>query len=517
VAFNPVEHGFAFANAFTNHLVHVPALGLDVATRGRCGGMAFASLDYWHNGLAVPDSSTLPVDGTLVADYVMARMNDSAIANAAKNVQFLLTPDNPTWLQGIGVARQTREQEYPRLKQALDAGTPVPIGIVQARDVGSLGNDHQVVAYGYEDLGRYSHVYIYDNNAPGQECVLEFTTVYDSSETEIRESVMGMTWRGFFVESYAQQLPTFLADGRLLAERSNPAIYVLRGGGRFHIPSPAEFDAGGFDWRAVMQAQPGSLEHVATRPANGTLIRERSTPAVFLVLGGRAFSIPDAATFDALGLRSANVRVIPDGSLGDLVNAALHDGTLLRELHADRVSVARGGTLHWIPDAQTFDADGFVWSDIGIVPDGSLAGIPAGTPLPSAQAQPLAIARSWAERPGDTILTAGGDRIDYVVDAGAVAAKDLEFVLTLGPALAFPHALHKQLIVRDANGAAQATLDAQDAVATASRVVARSKVGSGGLLFRTGDVFGTMQDAHTLANLDQLPKGSRVTFTWQKD
>ena len=281
VAFNPVEHGFGFANAFTNHLVHVPALGMDITTRGRCGGMAYAALDYWHHGLAVPDSTNLPADGTLLADYVMARMNDSAIANAAKNVQFMLTPDNPTWLHGIGVARTTREEEYPRLKQALAAGAPVPLGIVQARDVGALGGDHQVVAYGYEDLGRYSHVFIYDNNAPVPECVLEFTTAYDSSETEVRESVMGMTWRGFFVESYATQLPTFLADGRLLAERSNPAIYVVRGGGRFHIPSPAEFDAGGYDWRAVMQTQPGSLEHVATRPANGTLIRERSGASDF--------------------------------------------------------------------------------------------------------------------------------------------------------------------------------------------------------------------------------------------
>jgi hypothetical protein len=29
--------------------------------------MAYAALDYWHNGLAVPEDGTLPVDGTLLS------------------------------------------------------------------------------------------------------------------------------------------------------------------------------------------------------------------------------------------------------------------------------------------------------------------------------------------------------------------------------------------------------------------------------------------------------------------
>jgi hypothetical protein len=377
--FNAVEHGFAFSNSFTNHVVTIPALGIDITTSGRCGGMAFAALDYWHHGLAVPDAAGLPADGSLLGDYIYARLLDSMLANGWRFLRFMGTPDAPGLL-GSGVARMTREQEYPKLMRALDGGSPCVLGLSQARDIEGLGNDHQVVAYGYEDGAGSSRVFIYDNNDPRRERVLEFTSTYDPDDSQVRGWNQEI-WRGFFVEDYDSQVPGFLAGGRLLSERSKPAMYVIHRGGRFLIPTAAEFDANGFERHAVLEVQDGSLEHVATRPGNGTLLRERTADPVFLVRGGRAFDVSDPEVFDALGLERAAVRSIPDGSLGGLATAPVRDGTLLSELDDPRVYIARSGQLHLVPDEGRFQEEGLVTADIGLVPDGSLSGVPMGPPL----------------------------------------------------------------------------------------------------------------------------------------
>jgi len=161
------------------------------------------------------------------------------MANGAKFFQFMQTPDHPTWFWGIGVARATREEEFPRIKARIDQGFPCAVGLTQSRDIGSMGNDHQVVAYSYEDGNPNSKLMIWDNNSPGQEVVLEFKTAYDPGDREIHMGAA--TWRGFFLEAYAPVYPAFLQPGRLLSDRFDPAIFVVQGGGRFWIPSPAEF------------------------------------------------------------------------------------------------------------------------------------------------------------------------------------------------------------------------------------------------------------------------------------
>ena len=188
ISFTPAENGFAFSNGFTNHVVRVPAVGVDITTRGRCGGMAAAAMDYWHAGLAMSTNSALPQDGSLVADYIYSRLMDTFVDNGLKFVQYATSLDHPTWLRGKGVARMTREDELPKLKARLNAGQPVLLGLTQARDVTQLGNDHQVVAYGWEQDSRYTYVLVYDNNNPGREVRLKLTTVDDPAERAITGS-----------------------------------------------------------------------------------------------------------------------------------------------------------------------------------------------------------------------------------------------------------------------------------------------------------------------------------------
>ena len=377
--FNPTQHGFQFRNDFTNHVVKIPSLGVDFTTRGRCGGMAFAALDYWHNQLAIPSDSSLPADGTLVGTYIYDRLMNSILANAFKNFHFMRTPDHPTWFNGIGVARATREEEFLKLKQLIDQGKPCALGLTQATNVGGFGNDHQVVAYGYEEGDPQSTILIYDNNFPNQEIRLTFTTAYEPGDRAIHQS-SGNNWRGFFVEAYAPQVPYFLGNGSLLSEMSHAEIYVSHGGGRFWINSPAEFDANGFSWSAVRETADESMKHVSTAPANGTLLRERGADPVYVVYGGVPFHIPSPTVFDALSLEWHAICPIPAGSIGQL-GTILANGTLLKEGTAPEVYVADGGTIRHVPNPARFDDLGLAWGNVGTVPDGALASFPKGAPL----------------------------------------------------------------------------------------------------------------------------------------
>jgi hypothetical protein len=120
----------------------------------------------------------------------------SILGNWPMFFHFMGTPDHPTWLNGIGVAQATREQEFPKLKTMLDQGIPQPIGLVQSRNITEFGNDHQVVAYGYEEDGDRSRVLVWDNRYPGVEHALEFTTVYQPGDPAAHQS-NGDSWLGF--------------------------------------------------------------------------------------------------------------------------------------------------------------------------------------------------------------------------------------------------------------------------------------------------------------------------------
>lgn len=508
-SFNAIHHGFKFSNSFVNRVISVPALGIDFTTKGRCGGMAFAALDYWHHHLAIPEDSSLPVDGTLVSTYTYERLINSIVANAFKFFHFMRTPDHPTWLNGIGVARATREEEFPKLQQLIDQGQPCALGLTQARDVGGFGNDHQVVAYGYEIGEPYSTVLIYDNRYPNVEHRLKFKTAYDPAEREIRDSNGGV-WRGFFVESYAPQVPFYLANGSLLSEFSQDAIYVVRGGGRFWIPSPPEFDANGFSWSAVRETADGSMRHISTYPVNATLIRERNADAVYVVYGGVPFHIPSPAVFDTLGFQWQSVFTIPAGSMGELRTSPT-DGTLLRELSAPEVYFAENGNLRHVPNQQEFEARGFSWSNVGIVPDGGLGAFPKGSPLPTTISSPIPIPRSWAERLSGSIYTADGDVITYVVEPNAVGTDEVEFILKLGSGITW----RKELVLIADDG--QWTIFVENAHTEGSNGLYRYQLQNGRLLFRKAKFLGIVTDIHSLGNLDHLPTGARVTFVWTRD
>lgn len=213
VAFDPATHGFAFPNAFVNEVLTLPN-GARITTAGRCGGMAYASLDYFLAGQPVPTwrsdlwtPSRVPPDSHWLAQLFTQRLRDSFFTgSAAKFVTWSMHSDDETWVFK-GVTRWTKEEELPRLVSSIDAGRPVVLGLVVARNLGSIGDNHQVVAYGYDQdraTGRTT-VHVYDSNSPRKAVTL--TSEADQHDWTASN---GHSWRGFFLQDYTPRRPRVL-------------------------------------------------------------------------------------------------------------------------------------------------------------------------------------------------------------------------------------------------------------------------------------------------------------------
>jgi hypothetical protein len=111
-------------------------------------------------------------------------------------------------------------------------------------------------------------------------------------------------------------------DGALLKEPSHPAVYVVFGGAKFYIPSEEEFLALGFAWDAIQVVPDGALVRIPDVPREGTLLRERSYPEVYVMQGGYKSHIPSWQRFEELGFSQGDIRLVPDGALARVPSGA---------------------------------------------------------------------------------------------------------------------------------------------------------------------------------------------------
>ncbi len=231
--FSPVKHGFQFANTFENVIFEESPVGR-VATRGRCGGMAFAALDHFYAGLQLPrftpaqlPAAGVPPDAHPLARYIYRRQMDSfMVLSAAKYLTWSLSPDNAGFLVK-GVSRWTKEDEWRKLRASIDTGKPCVLGMIKAYDFAHLGDNHQVVASGYD----YSPtkdamtVYIYDVNYPGREIALlsdRFRPGWLEDSPNLEQ------WRGWFVQDYAPHQPPIGLDLPIVIKRAFDAARRAR-------------------------------------------------------------------------------------------------------------------------------------------------------------------------------------------------------------------------------------------------------------------------------------------------
>jgi hypothetical protein len=192
-SFLPSLHGFHFPNNFVNNLVSTPVGS--ITTGGRCGGMAYASLDYFFHQTPVPNcianspavasvndfpaSGGVPPDGTVLADFILLRLMTTFAQYGYTSLMWNSASDHSTWI-GPGRVPATKNNEWPKLQAHLDQGTPVTIGMVNCD--GSLGDAHQVVVYDY-NIGSDASgnqlitISIYDNRFPDDDTITIQSTV----------------------------------------------------------------------------------------------------------------------------------------------------------------------------------------------------------------------------------------------------------------------------------------------------------------------------------------------------
>jgi len=107
--------------------------------------------------------------------------------------------------------------------------------------------------------------------------------------------------------------PVF-ADRSLVKAVDNATVYVVYGGAKFAIPSPAVFNSLGFQWAAIQSYSATVITAIPNVPRDGTMLKEQHTAPVYLIQAGAKCHVLSANSVLKAGGWSM-VKVVPDGSL----------------------------------------------------------------------------------------------------------------------------------------------------------------------------------------------------------
>lgn len=214
LTFRPSQHGLPFPNCFPRGMpvLEVPTpfgrIPIGDAAGGLCGGMVFAALDFYLLDRPRPLQPTPPV-----FRYLARRLLDSwnLPFGVLRYYDWQRRPDDSRFLAGVrvlaGVSRLTITEEWPKVRAALEAGLPVPLGLVNAHSFNprQLPRNHQVLAYGYElnDTADELTLHVYDPNYPNDDTAALRVSLADPNRGRpVVHTCEGPTVRGFFLTEY---------------------------------------------------------------------------------------------------------------------------------------------------------------------------------------------------------------------------------------------------------------------------------------------------------------------------
>lgn len=196
--FRPSKHGFGFPNTW-----HDLVLGV-FTSRGRCGGMVFAALDRFVAGVrltAAEQAPALPEYRSPLARSIWRRQVESIVTRLGSNLgRFALLTYVPSHAPG-GTATTTRS-ELPRVLAVLEAGQPVPLGLISGLTLQHLARNHQVLAYAADVEGGRARIRIYDPNFPFRDDVVLEVPIAGTGPVTERAGTRTIPWRGLFAERY---------------------------------------------------------------------------------------------------------------------------------------------------------------------------------------------------------------------------------------------------------------------------------------------------------------------------
>lgn len=201
--FRPSADGFGFANTWQDMLLGA------LPSRGRCGGMVFAALDYFVAGVPLPPEArtrTLPANdsplGRLIWRRQLASVADLPDRNLARFVQYSYLPATAP----LGVEAATRKALLT-LFDLLRTGRPAPLGMVSRLGLPQIATNHQVLAYAAEFGDVLVKVRVYDPNHPRRDDITLVVPLSGGPVIEMAGERRVHEWRGFFIEQYTPRTP----------------------------------------------------------------------------------------------------------------------------------------------------------------------------------------------------------------------------------------------------------------------------------------------------------------------
>jgi hypothetical protein len=193
------------------------AIRIGDASNGLCGGMAFAVRDLYEAHRTPPPATANPAPGSPAFDYVVDRLFDSfnLPSGVARYYEWMNLPGRDGPLGIAGLSRRTIATSMPVVRSTIDGGHPCPLGLVCVHSANpkDLGQNHQVLAWGYDDQGPTTVVRVYDCNHPDDDGVtITFDHTHPGGATEFAYSPADHQIRGFFPVTYSTRDPSPLFD-----------------------------------------------------------------------------------------------------------------------------------------------------------------------------------------------------------------------------------------------------------------------------------------------------------------
>lgn len=112
--------------------------------------------------------------------------------------------------------------------------------------------------------------------------------------------------------AYAQTVNVNLVKG------SGPEVFILHTDTRHWIPNPETFKAFGFSWNAIKTISDAELNKIPrgeNYPELHNSVIKGSGPEVYSIQGGKRRWIPNPETFEAMGFDWNTIQIIPDQKL----------------------------------------------------------------------------------------------------------------------------------------------------------------------------------------------------------
>jgi len=366
-------------------------------TYGLCGGMAYSALDHWNARVPIPRGAnsedwparTAPAP-TAIRDLIWRRLLDSlgpgGVLNRTLEWSLLLNQVPKVLGGGAEGLKNKTLLEWDLIRSHIDAGRPWPIGLVYANT--DVWYQHQILVYGYENTGaNQGKLFVYDNNSPSQfgeeghsEVTLNFLgpTLVAKAISPLNADIDKLA--GFFCCNYLRDVPVGMSKsyGEFLSWTVDTRTWMVTDGARMPITGPTELSALGGTTQSV-RSTGSAFAPRNVRPRDGAMFRERSSAPVFLYAGGAPFWIPDPMWLDRFG-GVGQVRVVPDNTIA-VFNGLPNEGTLLREWSDPKVWRIMSGVRRWVTTPDELGKWGG-FPSVRVVPDGALATIAIGQPLP---------------------------------------------------------------------------------------------------------------------------------------